>query len=82
MTYVDIAHANLKEMNMMPRRDGTGPMGEGPMTGRGFGPCNPNNQDQKQNFTRGQGRGGRSCRRMNTGFGKRFQNTFDQNSEK
>ncbi len=23
----------------MPRRDGTGPMGEGPMTGRGCGPC-------------------------------------------
>lgn len=23
----------------MPRRDGTGPMGMGPMTGRGFGPC-------------------------------------------
>ncbi len=23
----------------MPRRDRTGPMGMGPMTGRGFGPC-------------------------------------------
>ncbi len=23
----------------MPRRDGTGPMGAGPATGRGFGPC-------------------------------------------
>ncbi len=23
----------------MPRFDGTGPMGQGPMTGRGFGPC-------------------------------------------
>ncbi|HHY68767.1 MAG TPA: DUF5320 domain-containing protein [Bacillota bacterium] len=23
----------------MPRWDGTGPMGEGPMTGRGWGPC-------------------------------------------
>lgn len=23
----------------MPRRDGTGPMGAGPMTGRGLGPC-------------------------------------------
>ena len=23
----------------MPRRDGTGPMGRGAMTGRGFGPC-------------------------------------------
>ncbi len=26
----------------MPRRDGTGPMGAGPMTGRGVGPCNTN----------------------------------------
>lgn len=69
-------------MHNMPRRDGTGPNGEGPVTGRGFGPCNPNNQTQNQNFMRGQGRGGRSCRRMNTGFGKRFQNSFDQNSEK
>jgi hypothetical protein len=23
----------------MPRQDGTGPTGMGPMTGRGFGPC-------------------------------------------
>jgi len=23
----------------MPARDGTGPLGQGPMTGRGFGPC-------------------------------------------
>lgn len=23
----------------MPRRDGTGPWGQGTMTGRGFGPC-------------------------------------------
>jgi len=25
----------------MPRGDGTGPRGEGPLTGRGLGPCNP-----------------------------------------
>jgi len=24
---------------IMPRFNGTGPMGQGPMTGRGFGPC-------------------------------------------
>jgi hypothetical protein len=24
----------------MPGKDGTGPLGEGPMTGRGFGVCN------------------------------------------
>lgn len=23
----------------MPRFDGTGPLGQGPMTGRGYGPC-------------------------------------------
>jgi hypothetical protein len=23
----------------MPGQDGTGPMGQGPLTGRGFGPC-------------------------------------------
>lgn len=27
----------------MPRRDGTGPMGQGPMTGRGVGFCNGSN---------------------------------------
>lgn len=26
----------------MPRRDGTGPLGSGPMTGRGLGFCNTN----------------------------------------
>ncbi len=26
-------------MRNMPRRDGTGPQGEGPRTGGGFGPC-------------------------------------------
>ena len=26
----------------MPRRDGTGPVGYGPITGRGFGLCNTN----------------------------------------
>lgn len=26
----------------MPATDGTGPMGQGPMTGGGFGRCNPN----------------------------------------
>jgi hypothetical protein len=25
----------------MPRRDGTGPSGKGPKTGRGMGPCKP-----------------------------------------
>ena len=33
----------------MPRYSGTGPLGEGPMTGRGFGPCG-------RGFRRGYGR--------------------------
>jgi hypothetical protein len=47
----------------MPRRDGTGPLGQGAMTGRGLGLCtNSNNQ------TYGYGRGfglsrGNNCRR-------------------
>lgn len=35
MTYV----INLKEVNSMPRRDGTGPMGLGYANGRCFGFC-------------------------------------------
>jgi len=31
----------------MPNGDGTGPLGMGPMTGRGCGPCNPNNSGQQ-----------------------------------
>ena len=42
----------------MPRGDRTGPMGQGPMTGRGLGPC-----AQGVGFRRGFGRG----------FGLRFQ---------
>ncbi len=34
----------------MPYRDGTGPMGYGPLTGRGTGPC-------RRGFGRGFGRG-------------------------
>lgn len=34
----------------MPAKDGTGPMGQGPMTGRGLGPCG-------DGYTRGRGRG-------------------------
>ncbi len=30
---------NEKEVNDMPRRDGSGPRGLGPKTGRGFGTC-------------------------------------------
>jgi len=36
----------------MPGRDGTGPSGQGPLTGRGFGPCG-----RSMAFRRGFGRG-------------------------
>ena len=48
----------------MPRRDGTGPMGQGSMTGRGAGPCSG---DVAQGAP-GQGRG----RGFGLGFGRGF----------
>lgn len=45
----------------MPGWDGTGPMGRGSFTGRGFGPCGTANA--------GYGRGARGCRR---GYGRGF----------
>jgi len=47
----------------MPRQDGTGPMGQGPMTGRGMGNCSPQG---RRGFGQGQGQGqgqGRGWRR-------------------
>ncbi|OQB06709.1 MAG: hypothetical protein BWY19_00059 [bacterium ADurb.Bin212] len=47
----------------MPRYDGTGPMGTGPMTGRGMGPCGGG-----ASWGRGFGRG----RGLGMGYGERF----------
>lgn len=55
----------------MPRRDGTGPMGIGAMSGRRMGFCNGSG-----NFIGGYGFG---CRR---GFGGRFLLNHDTNPEK
>ena len=53
----------------MPRRDGTGPMGAGPMTGRGLGLCTGANA-VKYGAGLGLGLGlGLACRR---GFGRGF----------
>ncbi len=60
----------------MPRRDGTGPMGQGAMTGRGLGNCESENKavygmgrgfgcSRRSGFGRGNGR---SRKRMNAGF--------------
>jgi len=48
---------NSKEVNTMPKRDGTGPGGEGPGTGRGQGPCKGGKKRGK-GTGRGQGAGG------------------------
>ncbi|MBN2087367.1 DUF5320 domain-containing protein [Candidatus Peregrinibacteria bacterium] len=48
----------------MPNKDGTGPMGKGPMTGRGEGPCNKKSSNSiGREKGRGLGRGNRG--RMN-----------------
>lgn len=56
----------------MPRGDGTGPMGAGPMTGRAAGYCNDfstQNPGNYRGFGRGAGRGlGRGFCRMDNGF--------------
>ena len=44
----------------MPAMDGTGPLGYGPMTGRGAGPCGQQGQ-RRGFFGRGNGSGGRRC---------------------
>lgn len=60
---------NYKEVNGMPRRDGTGPMGAGTMTGHGLGFCTGKNA-----VNRGAGLGlglGFACRRgFSSGFGR------------
>jgi hypothetical protein len=38
----------------MPGQDGTGPLGQGPLTGRGLGPCGCG---MRRGFSRGYGRG-------------------------
>ena len=61
----------------MPRRDGTGPMGAGSMTGRGLGFCTGANA-VKYGAGLGMGLGlGLACRR---GFGRGF--AIDQTSSK
>ncbi len=46
----------------MPRRDGTGPIGRGAMTGRGLGLCNSFN-NPTYGYGRGFGLGRGNCRR-------------------
>jgi len=48
----------------MPGQNGTGPLGQGPMTGRGLGPCGAG-MGRGRGFGRGMGRG----MGMNPGYG-------------
>ena len=53
----------------MPRQDGTGPMGSGPMTGRGLGRCRDVNADNYSlGFRRRIGRGIRLGRCFERGY--------------
>lgn len=59
----------------MPRRDGTGPMGEGALTGRGAGICNDGDINRRVGRYRrnGYGRGYRAGGSMlGAGFGRGF----------
>ncbi|NLC89823.1 MAG: DUF5320 domain-containing protein [Clostridiaceae bacterium] len=56
----------------MPRRDGTGPMGAGAMTGRGLGPCNDDNYGTAS-YRRGRGRAAYGCGMgRGAGYGRGF----------
>lgn len=58
----------------MPGFDRTGPQGQGPQTGRGQGPCNPDAQPQETDmpvFGRGLGLG-RGWRAIGRGLGRAF----------
>jgi len=64
----------------MPRFDGTGPLGTGPMTGRGMGNC-VISEEQRQRMIRsglnilpGRGLGGGGRGRFGTGRMPRFRN--------
>ncbi len=56
----------------MPRRDGTGPLGMGPMTGRGLGNCSASAVMPAEGFAKMFGFGRRAGRGFGCGFGRGF----------
>lgn len=71
MTYVN----NYEEVIDMPRRDGTGPIGTGSLTGRGFGRCAGKNAVTiGAGLGLGLGLGLARRRRFNGNFGRGFEN--------
>lgn len=59
----------------MPGFDRSGPMGNGPMSGRGSGRCNPVNRGMASQFGRGKGLGGRVG--LKHGYRSRFEPLMD-----
>jgi hypothetical protein len=55
----------------MPRGDRTGPQGQGPMTGRGRGKCNPNDRASTPREQAGMGSGRKADRNRGQGSGRR-----------
>lgn len=47
----------------MPNKDGMGPEGKGPRTGRGLGSCSPSDSEQKENNSPRLRRNGEVCGR-------------------
>jgi hypothetical protein len=73
----EIVCIKTKEVSVMPKRDGTGPMGNGRMTGRGRGACNPDrgsfsdNKQGRRNLSLGSGQNKGLGRNSGRGFGQR-----------
>ena len=68
------SQASMKGGIFMPRFDGTGPWGAGPMTGGGRGFCSPAGGQYMPIYARrlGRGRGSRGWRGQNQGYGRGF----------
>jgi hypothetical protein len=66
----------------MPGRDGNGPEGKGPMTGRKLGPCNKDAITQPLQYGRGMGCGRGCGRGFGRGFGRKIADEKVQNEEK
>ncbi|MDD5456266.1 MAG: DUF5320 domain-containing protein [Candidatus Margulisbacteria bacterium] len=66
----------------MPRRDGTGPMGQGPMTGRGMGACAPNTGSIRNFFGFGRGRGAGMGHSRGMGLGRMMPWNWETNKTK
>ncbi len=56
----------------MPFRDGTGPAGQGPMTGRGLGPCAKNGENSGVNGLNRRFGLGRQAAGRGYGWGRRL----------